>query len=86
MLSSVNKITSILEYYQSHQINPVPIKVEDRNVWESHQVKRQNLYERQLKMPVALFHDHSVIEIGCNSGENALRSAFWITTLEFSTT
>jgi SAM-dependent methyltransferase len=70
--SSSEKVLSILEYYQSHHINPVPIKIEDAKVWESHQIKRRNLYEQHLKVPLAFFRDHSVIEFGCNSGENAL--------------
>ncbi len=72
MPESSNKLMSILEYYQSHQINPVPIKIEDKKIWENHQIKRQNLYERHLKIPLSMFRDRSVIEFGCNSGENAL--------------
>ena len=73
MQKSVDKSMSILEYYQSRQINPVPIKIEDKEIWKAHQIKRHNLYERHLKIPMSMFRDRSVrIEFGCNSGENAL--------------
>ncbi len=67
-----NKLMPILEYYQSRQINPVPIGIEDPKTWETHCIRRQNLYERHLKIPIPMFRGRSVIEFGCNSGENAL--------------
>ncbi|UCD55854.1 MAG: class I SAM-dependent methyltransferase [Candidatus Omnitrophota bacterium] len=76
MSNCENKLKpSLLKYYQDYCFNPVPINVEDKNVWELHMVKRRNLYERHLKIPLSLFNGRSVIEFGCNSGENALHLA-----------
>jgi SAM-dependent methyltransferase len=63
---------SLLEYYQQNSFNPVPIPLEDRTAWELHFAKRHNLYERHLGIPFSLLHNCSVLEFGCNSGENAL--------------
>jgi SAM-dependent methyltransferase len=63
---------SVLSYFRENQFNPVLIGVEDPSVWESHFRKRQNLYEGHLKIPLALLSGRSVLEFGCNSGENAL--------------
>jgi len=65
-------VESQLSYYQRNQFNPVPIRVDMPDVWESHVAKRRNLYERQLGIPLGLLKDRSVLEFGCNSGENAL--------------
>ncbi len=64
--------TSVLEYYQHHRFNPVPIPLEDQRAWESHFQKRLNLYQRHLGIPLSLLRDRRVVEFGCNSGENAL--------------
>jgi len=63
---------SLLHYYQEEGFNPVPIDLEDCMSWESHLSKRRNLYERNLGIPLFLLKDRSVLEFGCNSGENAL--------------
>lgn len=63
---------SLLNYYRDNTFNPVPIALEDKAAWELHFVKRRNLYERHLGIPLALLRDRSVLEFGCNSGENAL--------------
>ena len=63
---------TLLSYYQKHEFNPVPIYVESPDAWESHVAKRRNLYEMHLGIPVSLLRGRSVLEIGCNSGENAL--------------
>jgi len=62
----------MLNYYQDREINPVPIDLSDKAAWDSHVAKRRNLYERHLGIPLALLRDRSVLEFGCNSGENAL--------------
>lgn len=67
---------SLLEYYQHNSFNPVPIPLEDRAAWESHFAKRHNLYERHLGIPFSLLQNRSIIEFGCNSGENALVLAY----------
>jgi len=69
---TTKKETTLLEYYQEHELNPVPIDVEDHLGWKDHVIKRRNLYEKHLMLPTACFRDRSVIEFGCNSGENAL--------------
>jgi len=66
-----SKEESLLEYYQTNSINPCIIPVEDEKVWEDHRIKRQNLY-RHLMIPLNYFRNKSILEFGCNSGENAL--------------
>ena len=63
---------SLVNYYQENQFNPVHIPVEEKQEWETHIAKRSNLYEHHLKIPFSMLRGHSVIEFGCNSGENAL--------------
>jgi SAM-dependent methyltransferase len=63
---------SLLAYYQQSWFNPVPIALEDQAAWKSHCAKRLNLYQRHLGIPLALLRDSSVLEFGCNTGENAL--------------
>ena len=64
--------TSMLSYYRENNFNPVPIEVEEQKVWESHFAKRRNLYERHLGIHFVLLRDRSILEFGCNSGENSL--------------
>lgn len=66
---------SLLTYYKTRNINPVPISLDDEKSWNLHVAKRRNLYERQLGVPLSLLHGRSILEFGCNSGENALVSA-----------
>lgn len=63
---------SQLEFYRDNNLNPGSIVVEDLDSWRSHVAKRTNLYERHLGIPLTLLSGHRVLEIGCNSGENAL--------------
>jgi SAM-dependent methyltransferase len=63
---------SLLDYYQQNRFNPVPIALENQAAWESHRAKRLNLYQRHLGIPLAMLRDRSVLEFGCNSGENSL--------------
>jgi SAM-dependent methyltransferase len=64
---------SLLTYYQTNNFNPVPIGIEaSPAAWESHIAKRVNLYQRHLGVPLGLLAGKSVLEFGCNSGENAL--------------
>jgi SAM-dependent methyltransferase len=64
--------SSLVDYYRNNLFNPVPIDVEDSDVWNTHFAKRRNLYELHLHIPLSLLRDRSVIEFGPNSGENAL--------------
>jgi SAM-dependent methyltransferase len=68
---------SLLTYYQNNQINPVPLDIEEEEKWEVHFSKRRNLYELHLGIPFSLLRDRSVLEFGCNSGENALILAYF---------
>ncbi|MBN1764830.1 MAG: class I SAM-dependent methyltransferase [Sedimentisphaerales bacterium] len=63
---------TLLTYYQTNQFNPVPIEIGDDRTWRNHFTRRRNLYENHLGIPLALLRDKSVLEFGCNSGENAL--------------
>jgi SAM-dependent methyltransferase len=65
-------VKSLLQYYQENQFNPVPIALDELLAWESHFAKRRNLYERHLGIPISLLSVRSILEFGCNSGENAL--------------
>ena len=65
-------VPSLLGYYKQNRFNPVPIELESQAAWESHFLKRLNLYQRHFGIPLSLLRNHSVLEIGCNSGENAL--------------
>jgi SAM-dependent methyltransferase len=67
-----NEYLSLLNYYQAHQFNPVLIPLGTTQQWHSHTMKRHNLYERHLSIPLSFLRGRSVIEFGCNSGENAL--------------
>lgn len=63
---------SLLQYYQDYNINPAPIALENEAAWKSHFAKRFNLYQRHLGIPLSLLRGRSVLEFGCNSGENSL--------------
>lgn len=63
---------TLLAYYIDNGINPVPISLLDDVAWQIHVAKRRNLYERHLGIPLSLLRDRSIIEFGCNSGENSL--------------
>jgi len=63
---------SLLSYYQDNNFNPVPIVLDTTLDWQDHSAKRRNLYERHLRIPLALLQGRSVLEFGPNSGENAL--------------
>ena len=71
-IQATNSPSTVLDYYQGHRLNPVPIALEDQGSWESHFRKRLNLYQRHLGIPLSLLRNRSVVEFGCNSGENAL--------------
>ena len=66
---------SMLSYYQKNEFNPVPIALDTSLAWQTHSAKRRNLYERHLGIPLSFLRGRSVLEFGCNSGENALALA-----------
>lgn len=70
--SNAPKRYSLVDYYAESSFNPVPIGVEDADVWEAHIARRNNLYQYHLGVPMGLLRDREVLEFGCNSGENAL--------------
>ena len=57
-------MNSLLEYYRKNTFNPVPISVEEHEIWNAHAAKRRNLYERHLGIPLPLLRDRAVIEFG----------------------
>ena len=63
---------TLLSYYEQNKFNPVYIDVEDQEKWQSHFLKRSNLYNNHLGVPLSLLKGVRLIEYGCNSGENAL--------------
>lgn len=69
--------STLVEYYTDNEFNPVPINLQTEAEWQTHLSKRQNLYENHLRIPLGLLQGVSVLEFGCNSGENALVLAFY---------
>ena len=67
---------SLVDYYNKHKLNPVPLPLDTDAEWEEHIAKRRNLYENHLKIPINIFNNKDVLEFGCNSGENALYLAY----------
>lgn len=63
---------TLLEYYRENKFNPVPISLENKDELVSHFAKRKNLYQNHLGIPLVLLKGASVLEFGCNSGENSL--------------
>ena len=61
-----------MAYYQRQGVNPVLIEVERPEVWHVHRRRRENLYQNHLGIPLRTLRGRSVLEFGCNSGENAL--------------
>ena len=63
---------SMLDFYKRDSFNPVDISIGNDAEFRDHAAKRRNLYERNLHIPLGLLRRQSVLEFGCNSGENAL--------------
>jgi SAM-dependent methyltransferase len=63
---------SLVSYYRESHFNPVPIDLQTPIEWQIHVAKRRNLYEKHLNIPLVLLRGCSVLEFGCNSGENSL--------------
>lgn len=61
---------SLVDYYRRLEFNPVPIQLESDGAWRAHVLRRRNLYERQLGLPLSWLRGRRVLEFGCNSGEN----------------
>ncbi len=66
---------TLLSFYLDKGFNPVPIEVTDEDAWKVHVAKRCNLYGNHLKIPLSLLAGKSILEFGCNSGENPLAAA-----------
>ncbi len=71
-MKNIRKHASMVDYYQKNQFNPVPFAIENKKVWNGLILNRKNLYERHLGIPFLTFKGKSVLEFGCNSGENSL--------------
>lgn len=67
--------STLLQYYQENDFNPVPISLGTGKEWKIHLEKRRNLYENHLGIPFHLLAGKKILEFGCNSGENALVAA-----------
>lgn len=63
---------NLVDYYRRHQFNPVPITEQDQEAWQRLFDRRIHLYQRHLRIPLALLKGRRVIEFGCNSGQNSL--------------
>ena len=68
---------SLLSYYKDRKIDPVPIPLSSEAAWDNHLAKRCNLYQLHLGLPLEFLRGRSIIEFGCNTGENALVLAFF---------
>ena len=62
---------SLLNYYISNQINPVPIKFFSKKDFKQHFLKRENLIQSHLKIPTGLLKGLKYLEFGPNDGENS---------------
>lgn len=72
MDDKINADSNVVSYYRNNNLNPVPIDLQMSESWKLHVEKRRNLYQRHLGVPLSLLRGRSVLEFGCNSGENAL--------------
>ncbi len=62
---------SLLTYYLAKKLNPVPIKFSTSKNLEDHFLKRKNLIQNHLKLPLYSLHNKDYLEFGCNGAENA---------------
>ena len=63
---------SLLDYYNIKKINPVPINIYSKKKFKHHFLKRANLIENHLKIPLNSISCKSILDIGCNTGENSI--------------
>ncbi len=68
----MSNYSNVLKYYMDREFNPVPIELKTKSQWDAHLAKRVNLLQNHLSIPVNLLRGKDVLEVGCNSGENAL--------------
>ena len=62
---------SVLNYYKTKKLNPVPIKFLTKKNLKDHFLKRKNLIQNHLKIPLYSLNDKDYLEFGCNGAENA---------------
>ena len=62
---------SLLNYYLTKKLNPVPIKFLTKKNLKDHFLKRKNLIQNHLKLPLYSLENKDYLEFGCNGGENA---------------
>lgn len=62
---------NLLKYYIENKINPVPIKFHTKKDYENHFIKRENLIQNHLKIPLGLIKNLKYLEFGPNTAENA---------------
>ena len=62
---------SVLTYYLAKKLNPVPIKFSTSKNLEDHFLKRKNLIQNHLKLPLYSLDNKDYLEFGCNGAENA---------------
>lgn len=62
----------LFEYYIKNKINPVPLNLKTTKKLKKHLLLRKNLIESHLKIPLPLLKNKKILEIGPNTGENAL--------------
>ncbi len=62
---------SLLNYYLTKKLNPVPIKFLTKKNLKDHFLKRKNLIQNHLKIPIYSLNNKDYLEFGCNGAENA---------------
>ncbi len=75
--------SNLSDYYATIKLNPVRHDITDPERMRVHELKRRNLLEYCLKLPVAVWRGSKVLEFGPASGQNAAVLARWGARLTF---
>ena len=65
----------VLKNYSIHSPSKLPI--ENIAYFEEHKTKRSILFRDRLKLPLRLFRDASVLDLGCGTGEQDVMYGLW---------
>lgn len=74
MSNKKNKLT-LHDYYKKYDINPIEIDLYNKKNLELHIKQRNNLYVNKLHLPLLIWKNSEVLEVGPANGENSLINA-----------